>query len=66
MGIALGLAIGFVIWAFDVLAHRDLDYLVTGLMLALILGGSGFFSTSAKNGWRDTLLYFLLLGFLDN
>ena len=66
IGMALGLMIGVAIWAFDVLAKQRHDYTVTGLALMIILGGIGFFVTPAKNGWRDTFLYFLLLGFLDN
>ena len=65
LGMVLGLVVGLLIWGFDVLAHQHHDYTVTGLTLALILAGIGFF-VPAKRGWRDTFLYFLLLSFLDN
>ena len=65
IGVGVGLLVATFIWGFDALSGQHHDYTVTGLTLALILGGIGFF-VPAKRGWRDTFLYFLLLSFLDN
>ena len=66
LGVVVGLFVGGVIWAYNWLTGHDHEVLFTTLVLMMILGGTGFFVPARKTGWVDAILYFLLLGFLDN
>ena len=62
----MGLCIGGIIWMVNWLSGQHLEVLVTTITLTLIQAGIGFFVPIRKTAWMDAVLYFLLLGFLDN
>lgn len=64
LGAAMGLCIGGMIWLDNRLTGQHHEVLVNTLVLVLIQGGIGFFAAPRK-AWVDTILYFVLLGFLD-
>ncbi|MGE5625756.1 MAG: hypothetical protein ACM3ZT_09440 [Bacillota bacterium] len=54
------------IWVYNRLTGQHHEVLFTTLVLMMIQGVIGFFVTPRRAGWVDAVLYFLLLGFLDN
>jgi len=66
VGAVAGLMMGMMIWVYNALTGQHHEYLVTALTLMIIEGGIGFFVAPAKAAWIETILYFIMLGFLDN
>lgn len=65
LGAVMGLCIGGGIWLDNFFTGQHHEVLVNTLVLTLVQAGIGFFASPRKPAWMDTLLYFLLLGFLD-
>jgi hypothetical protein len=66
IGAAMGLCIGGMIWLTNKLTGQHHEVMVNTLVLTLVQGGIGFFASPRKAAWMDTILYFVLLGFLDS
>ena len=66
IGAGMGLCIGLMIWSFNQLTGQHHEVLVTTLALTLTQAAIGFFATPRKAAWIDSIVYFALLGFLDN
>jgi hypothetical protein len=64
VGLVLGLILGSLIWMYDSLTHQHPHVFI---ILILIMAGTaiGFFATDRAAAWLDTILYFMLLGFMN-
>ena len=65
LGAAMGLCIGGGIWLVNQFSGQHHEILVNTLVLVVIQAGIGFFVARRRAAWMDTILYFVLLGFLD-
>ena len=66
IGAATGLLFGSMIWLFNWLTGKHHEVLMTTLFLMLVQAGIGFFVSARRAAWMDSIVYFLLLGFLDS
>lgn len=64
IGAAMGLCIGGMIWLTNKFTGQHHEVLVNTLVLTVIQAGIGFFAAPRKAPWMDTILYFVLLGFI--
>lgn len=64
IGAAMGLCIGGMIWLTNEFTGQHHEVLVNTLVLTVIQAGIGFFAAPRKAAWMDTVLYFVLLGFI--